>query len=517
MLAAGDFRSGPEKHWQCEQHQGAEVNVRYLPLGGVQPALAELTVVRLSPEKANWHVQFKQAGLRVQEGRTYTVEFRARAERERPLAVSMMQNHEPWSNLGLSRRVTVGPDWERLRFSFRATGTEADDARLNFSLGSDAGKVWLSAVSLRPGLAVLEEGESLERGTVRAPDRSPTLATARQTDYVRFLNDVEMDFFAEMRDYIKKDLGCRAPVTGTIGYGLPGVAVQAEMDFVDAHAYWQHPRFPTRPWSRTDWYVPNLAMVDDPEGSTIARLALGRVAGKPFTVTEYNHPAPNEFRAECIPLIAAYGALQDWDGIFIFGYHHATDDWDREHIASYFDIDSDPGRMVQMPVGAAVVRRGDVSPALGSCTYRLSREAACVATGQTGLRVPDNLQGLGHHPNLALRVRTYLEFDQEAQVIQAPEAAAPSGLPLLSDTGEIRWDVDEERGGLVTIDTRGKAIKKNEVGHICGGEERLMAEVLRIQRDTADMQVFEDTRGVRVGDPVEMSGNLVSVDLGPGL
>ena len=73
------------------------------------------------------------------------------------------------------------------------------------------------------------------------------------------------------------------------------------------------------------------------------------------------------------------------------------------------------------------------------------------------------------------------------------------------------------RESLVTIDTGRKAIKKNEVGHICVGEERLMAEVLRIQRDTADMQVFEDTRGVRVGDPVEMTGNLLSVYLGPGL
>jgi len=73
------------------------------------------------------------------------------------------------------------------------------------------------------------------------------------------------------------------------------------------------------------------------------------------------------------------------------------------------------------------------------------------------------------------------------------------------------------RESLVTIDTGGKAIKKNEVGYIRVGEERLMAEVLRIQRNTADMQVFEDTRGVRVGDPVEMTGNLLSVFLGPGL
>ena len=73
------------------------------------------------------------------------------------------------------------------------------------------------------------------------------------------------------------------------------------------------------------------------------------------------------------------------------------------------------------------------------------------------------------------------------------------------------------RESLVSIDTGGKAIKKNEVGFICVGQERLMAEVLRVHGNTADMQVFEDTRGVRVGDPVEMSDQMLSVFLGPGL
>lgn len=70
---------------------------------------------------------------------------------------------------------------------------------------------------------------------------------------------------------------------------------------------------------------------------------------------------------------------------------------------------------------------------------------------------------------------------------------------------------------LITIDVRSTPVKKNEVGYIVLGEERLKAEVLRIQGDTADMQVFEDTRGVRVGDPVELSGEMLSVALGPGL
>ncbi len=70
---------------------------------------------------------------------------------------------------------------------------------------------------------------------------------------------------------------------------------------------------------------------------------------------------------------------------------------------------------------------------------------------------------------------------------------------------------------LVTIELGNAPIRKNEVGYICLGEERLMAEVLRIQGRTADMQVFEDTSGVRVGDPVELSGRMLSAGLGPGL
>ena len=35
---------------------------------------------------------------------------------------------------------------------------------------------------------------------------------------------------------------------------------------------------------------------------------------------EFNFPFPNEFRAECLPLMASYGSLQDWDGLLLFAY-----------------------------------------------------------------------------------------------------------------------------------------------------------------------------------------------------
>ena len=54
---------------------------------------------------------------------------------------------------------------------------------------------------------------------------------------------------------------------------------------------------------------------------------------------------------------------------------------------------------------------------------------------------------------------------------------------------------------IVVESTGDTPLVKNEVIYVCpasaGGEEKLMAEVLRIQGDTADMQVFEDTRDVK--------------------
>ncbi|MBO6757280.1 MAG: V-type ATP synthase subunit A [Roseibium sp.] len=79
---------------------------------------------------------------------------------------------------------------------------------------------------------------------------------------------------------------------------------------------------------------------------------------------------------------------------------------------------------------------------------------------------------------------------------------------------------------LVTLSPLGDApLIKNEVVYIIPhGPERdgkpreyLKAEVLRVRGKTAEAQVFESTVGVRVGDKVIQSGEMLSVALGPGL
>lgn len=95
---------------------------------------------------------------------------------------------------------------------------------------------------------------------------------------------------------------------------------------------------------------------------------------------------------------------------------------------------------------------------------------------------------------------------------------------------QVTARVSSVRDDIVTIsllqDSEGVfyPILKNEMVFICpirtgvdGRKEALQAEVLRIRHGEADVQVFENTRGVAVGDPVRQSGHLLSVSLGPGL
>ena len=71
-------------------------------------------------------------------------------------------------------------------------------------------------------------------------------------------------------------------------------------------------------------------------------------------------------------------------------------------------------------------------------------------------------------------------------------------------------------GNLVSASFSG-SVRKNEVGYVLVGDDRLKGEVIRVNGDTASMQIYEMTNGIQVGDKVELSGELMSVELGPGL
>jgi V/A-type H+-transporting ATPase subunit A len=72
-------------------------------------------------------------------------------------------------------------------------------------------------------------------------------------------------------------------------------------------------------------------------------------------------------------------------------------------------------------------------------------------------------------------------------------------------------------GNMVTASFEG-SVRQNELAYIHmadGG--KLKSEVIRIRGDLCNVQVFELTQGIKVGDTVEFTGDLLVVELGPGL
>lgn len=60
-------------------------------------------------------------------------------------------------------------------------------------------------------------------------------------------------------------------------------------------------------------------------------------------------------------------------------------------------------------------------------------------------------------------------------------------------------------------------VVQNEVAYIFHDSQRLKSEIIRVRANTAEMQVFESTRDLKVGDEIEFTGELLSAELGPGL
>ena len=72
-------------------------------------------------------------------------------------------------------------------------------------------------------------------------------------------------------------------------------------------------------------------------------------------------------------------------------------------------------------------------------------------------------------------------------------------------------------GNMVVAQVEGRVVK-NAVGHCLRSDgAKLLCEAIRVRGQSVDLQIFEETRGLRVGDPVEFAEEMLSAHLGPGL
>jgi hypothetical protein len=189
-------------------------------------------------------------------------------------------------------------------------------------------------------------------------------------------------------------------------------------------------------------------MVNDPAWSTVVRLSRTAFAGKPYTVSETNHPFPNPWACEGIPIVSAYAAFQDWDAVILYTFEPKRDpDW-QPYMGDPYDISLDPVKMPQLAAGALLFLRGDVQPAKRFIERTYTREQVYdsrrLASSERPYFTP------GFPPLLPLvhgsRIRS-LEAAPTAKIDLAV------GDPIVSDTGELVWRGWQRKQGLVSIET----------------------------------------------------------------
>ena len=95
---------------------------------------------------------------------------------------------------------------------------------------------------------------------------------AARADVQRFMEETELEFIRDMMRFLKRDLGVRVPITASqINYHNAKIVAET-CDYTDIHCYWEHPRFPGKPWDRSNWTIANTPMERSPKinGKTVA-------------------------------------------------------------------------------------------------------------------------------------------------------------------------------------------------------------------------------------------------------
>jgi hypothetical protein len=441
LLRDGSFENSPASGaWTIEQHSPAAAVVSFDSTAAVDGKRSALLEV-MAADGTDWHLQWKQVGLRVIKDSVYQLRFSAKADLPGLISVSMQKESSPWTSYGWAQ-VNLSTSWQEFIVRFRAPETNLYDTRVSFGVGAHSGAIWIDRVHLfLDGRGGLEPAENLEAATVRRTtfQECADVTPARARDITRFYVALQDSFFQTMRSYLVNTLHVRVPVVGTsLNAGLPDLASQSTMDFMDTHAYWDHPSFPGIPWSSTNWLITNQPMVQSTNGGTFGTLlTVAPMTGKPLTVSEYMHPFPNRYQTEALPFLTSYALFHGADGVMLFDYNYSSDDWESDKIASYFNINRNSALMSLVPSSALAYRQGWVAPSADPQEIAFSAqnvdETPLHDDGYwSGPTLVHPTQGLVH----AVRTSTYVaSTPTDLAALQQPVTP-----PFVSDTGELVWD-----------------------------------------------------------------------------
>ena len=268
-----------------------------------------------------------------------------------------------------------------------------------------------------------------------------------------FFIDVTKAYYREMIRHMR-ETGVKIPITGTNwSRGAALLSCQLATDFCDSHAYTSGGGW--RDASGKFGNQPNVGSMNN----MLPVLSFNRAAGKPFIVSEWDNPWPNEWRAESALLMASAGSLQGWSGFVIHTYRYTLDEnvdmigkpitslaiGGRVYRGGVFDAFNDPAKFGLFYHAALILRRGDVKPAEKTIAVKI--DDLSTSPGVNALQLtPEQHRIEMVLPGAEARADTVVS--PETQLVDTDQGE------VLSDTKQLYRNLKKKFGWIDTPNTK---------------------------------------------------------------
>lgn len=317
---------------------------------------------------------------------------------------------------------------------------------------TDQYNAWLGKNLSPEDLAAIRKECGSEKVPRLVPSQFAKASKLRFHTEAKFYIQLEFTFFKDFRKLLKEELGAKSIIIGSADHsdrtaGYAHILANNVLDAIDGHGYWQHPNLGKEIW------IKNTPMVNDPLDSTYTQFARTPLLGRPYTISETNHPFPHEYASEGFPILTAYSLFADWDAIYWFEYGRGrVDHKPTSRIGGSFGISDDPMKMTTLWALAPMWWRSDVAPAKQMVIRSYTSDQIVEA-----LRMDRNKQAPFFDPAFPRSIPLVHNTRwQQVEKEVAPNYPPAADLAAIrSDTSQLAWLFADQKKGLVTIDTPG--------------------------------------------------------------
>ncbi|MDD5679396.1 MAG: hypothetical protein PHW60_15620 [Kiritimatiellae bacterium] len=339
------------------------------------------------------------------------------------------------------------------------------------------------------------------RHGIKLPDGVVDFDPAKRTEPIkRFLYETQSGYYRDLLVFLR-GIGVKIPVAGgNWNTGTAGLAAFEPCDFCSAHNYWD---------LSAGINGTNKSRLAEP---THWAQAFGkyRLLDRPFVISEWDAPWPNEWRGENSLWLAALAALQDWSGVAVHTYRYQSHGpVDRlggivvggSPARVNWETFNDPAKFGLFYHAALLFRRRDVSPARQTLAIHLDDEAI-FKTKASPNHFAALTPGAEQHKTGMILPGQSVSADLVYNLDES--AGKPVKGPVISDTGEYGRDIRKRYAWIDSSRTRAAFGFLGKAGRI-----RLQGLELKVKTPFAVIAISSLTN-----DPIHKSANLLLTAVG---